>query len=301
MDSPLASISGALLGAVLLNAVVIGAWAVRSRDVLIAIGHAIPVRELVPVVAFAGTMSLVTPASSGEVLRGVVLKRRHGVPYADGAAVILVERVWAIWLMAVSAAAAAAATLLAASPVVVVACWAAAAVAAFLPSVLHLVGFRPASLAAGLVGVGPSMPVQGRRARLAALLVGADKGLASVIASPRHALHFVFVTGIVFAAYAVQLWLVLSALGAQVSIVPVWGALGLATIAGVVSALPFGLGPADVVLAILLGAQGVQPADAGAAALLLRLVATMPLGIAGTVAWVILTRERLASSEADSG
>jgi uncharacterized membrane protein YbhN (UPF0104 family) len=85
---------------------------------------------------------------------------------------------------------------------------------------------------------------------------------------------------------------VLAALGQRTSVEGAWAALGLATIAGVLSALPFGLGAADAVLAILLTAQGVPPAVAGAAALILRAVTTLPLGIAGAASssWLFAGR-----------
>ena len=106
-----------LVVVVLLNLVVIAAWAVRSERLMAAVGHPIPVRALVPVVSFANTINNLTPASSGEALRAVILRRRHGVPYGRSTAVILVERLWAIWIMAISAGAAALGTLVPASSV----------------------------------------------------------------------------------------------------------------------------------------------------------------------------------------
>ena len=89
------------------SVVVIAAWAVRSARLMAAVGHPISLLALVPIVSFANTINNLTPASSGEALRAVILRRRHGVPYGHSTAVILVERLWAIWIMAVSAGAAA--------------------------------------------------------------------------------------------------------------------------------------------------------------------------------------------------
>ena len=285
-----------LLAVVALNLVVIAAWAVRSAWLMAAVGHPLSVLALVPVVSFANTINNLTPASSGEALRAVILRRRHGVPYGRSTAVILVERLWAIWIMAMSAGAAALGTIVPASPAIVAGGWVAAVAAIFAPAVAYRMGLRPAAFVAGLLGprqgaVGDGGGAGGgRRARLAGLLRDVDANLAGILASPLVAVGFVASTGIVFATTALQLWLILGALGQEVSPIAAWAALGIATIAGVLSALPFGLGAADVVMTALLAALGVPPAAAGAAALLLRATVTLPLGLVGTASWIALNR-----------
>ncbi len=68
-----------------------------------------------------------------------------------------------------------------------------------------------------------------------------------------------------------------------------WGALGLATVAGVLSLLPFGLGATDLVLAAMLTSLGVPAAAAGAIAFGYRLVSTLPLGLLGTASYAWLS------------
>jgi hypothetical protein len=80
---------------VALNVVVIGAWAVRSERLMAAVGHPLPVTSLVPIVSFANTINNLTPASAGEAVRALILRRRHGVPYGRSTAVIVAERLWA--------------------------------------------------------------------------------------------------------------------------------------------------------------------------------------------------------------
>ncbi len=297
-----------LVVVVLLNLVVIAAWAVRSERLMAAVGHPIPVRALVPVVSFANTINNLTPASSGEALRAVILRRRHGVPYGRSTAVILVERLWAIWIMAISAGAAALGTLVPASSVLVAIGWIAAIAAIFAPAVAYRLGFRPAASVARVVeprsapaAAAPAAPV-GRRARFAALLRDVDANTAGILGAPNVALSFVVSTGVVFVVMALQLWLILVALGYDISPVAAWAALGIATIAGVLSALPFGLGAADVVLTALLAVLGVPASAAGAAALLLRVTVTLPLGLIGTASWIVLNRgpEAAASPTSDS-
>jgi uncharacterized protein (TIRG00374 family) len=115
-----------------------------------------------------------------------------------------------------------------------------------------------------------------------------DDHVARIVLDVRRSGHFVVTTALIFVCFAGQLWLVLSAFGSEIMIAGVWAAYGLSICAGVISALPFGLGAADAVLVILLVAQGVDAATAGAAAIVLRAVTTLPLGIAGTASWILL-------------
>jgi uncharacterized protein (TIRG00374 family) len=281
-----------LLAVIALNGVVIAAWAVRSERLMAAVGHPLPIAALVPIVSFANTINNLTPASSGEALRAVILRRRHDVPYGRSTAVILAERFWAVWIMAMSAGAAALGTVVPASPAVVAAGWIAAIAAIFAPGVAYRLGLRPGAFVARLVDGAEG----GRRARLATLLRDVDTSLAAILASPIVAVGFVASTAVVFTTTAVQLWLILLALGHDVSPLAAWAALGFATIAGVLSALPFGLGAADVVMTALLAVAGVPATAAAAAALLLRATVTLPLGLAGTASWIALNREPEASS-----
>jgi uncharacterized protein (TIRG00374 family) len=269
-----------------LNLVVIALWAVRSRSLMAAVGNPLGSLELVPIVSFANTINNLTPASSGEVLRAVILKQRHGVSYRNSAAVILAERMWAIGLMLVTAAAAALGTLIPAAAAAIVAAWTFAGVLAFSPSLAYRAGIRPGRVGARLATSSSSE----RLRRFGQGLTDVDDRLAAILLDPRRSVHFVLTTVVIFAVFAAQLWLVLLAFDLTLPAAGAWAAIGLATCAGVLSALPFGLGAADAVLVILLVAQGVSTPTAAAAAIVLRSVATLPLGIAGTISWVHLRR-----------
>ena len=294
---------------VVLNGVVIAMWAVRSARLMAAVGHPVPLLSLVPVVSFANTINNLTPASTGEALRAVILRRRHGVPYGPSTAVILAERFWAIWIMAVTAGAAAIGTIVPASPPLVALAWIAAIVASFAPSFTYKAGLRPISFVARVVeprapatadGKASDAPPPNRRHRLAATLRTVDESLAGIAVTPSVVTAFVLSTAAVFFTTAVQLWLILLSLGQPIPLVAAWAALGLATIAGVISALPFGLGAADVVMTGLLTILGVPPSAAAAAALLLRATVTLPLGLAGTASWIALNRGAEAKGAAGS-
>ena len=93
-----------IAAAVLLNLVIIVAWAARSSNLLTGAGRPVPVRPLIPMTAFANTINNVTPGSAGELVRLYLLRAQHGVDYTTGAAIVLIERVVAIVLLGASAA-----------------------------------------------------------------------------------------------------------------------------------------------------------------------------------------------------
>lgn len=295
--------------ALALNAAVIALWAVRSRFLMAAVGHPLRFTELVPIVSFANTINNLTPASTGEVLRAVVLKQRHAVPYTRSGAVILVERLWAIGIMGLTAAAAAVGPLLHAPAPIVTGAWAAAILGCFTPTVLYALGLRPGRLVrrflerrapavdqaaltvASELDVEEELPPgPGRGRRIATAFVELDDVLGRIVTDPAQALIFVGTTALIFLCFAVQLGLILAALQVPLALDAAWAALGLATIAGVASALPFGLGATDAVLVLLLAGAGVEAAAAGATVLLLRAVVTLPLGVAGAISWTVLSR-----------
>jgi uncharacterized protein (TIRG00374 family) len=282
-----------LVLALALNAAVILLWAIRSGSLMAAVGSPLATGTLIPVVAFANTINNLTPGSVGEVLRAAVLQRRHAVPYASSTAVILAERLWAIGIMLVTAAAAAVGTLIPASGAVFAGAWLGATVLAFVPFVGYRLGLRPART----LGTFAERFQSARLQRLGAGLAAVDDRLADIVLRPGRSVHFVIVTALIFVVFGAQLWLVLQAFRAEVPPLGVWAAYGLSICAGVISALPFGLGAADAVLVALLAAQGVPLPVAGATAILLRAVTTLPLGIAGTISWIVLGRDARNAAE----
>ncbi len=273
-----------LLVAVLLNGALALLWAVRSADLLAAAGSPVAVAPLVPMTVFANTINNLTPGSAGEVVRAWMLRVHHGVPYATGGAVIVVERFVAIAYLGASAAIVWFARPLALPGPVVVALL---SLLVILPGLLYGVGLRPlASLArlplGGILG-------SGRWARIGDGLVRMDATVAILVTHPRHLGVFALTTTLVFACYAAQLWLVAQSVGIAIDPLLCWGALGLSIVAGVLSLLPFGLGAADLVLAALLASLGVPAPAAAAIAFGYRLVSTLPLGIMGGISYAWLS------------
>jgi len=266
--------------AVLLNGLVVGLWAIRSANLLGAAGHPVARAALVPMTAFANTINNLTPGSAGEVVRAWLLRARHAVPYAAGTAVIVIERVVALAYMGASALVAWTGHVLGLPVLLVIALF---LVVAAAPAIAYGIGLRPAA-AIGAMPLGFLFGPE-RWTRLRGALVRMDTTIAGLLTDPRHLVGFAVTTALIFATYTAQLWLVAASLGVTLDPLATWGALGLATVAGVVSLLPFGLGATDAVLATLLVSMGVPASAAGAITFGYRLVATLPLGLIGAASY----------------
>lgn len=281
-----------LIAAAALCAVIPVLWARRSADLLSAAGSPVPVIPLIPMTAFANVINNVTPGSSGEIVRAYLLRAHHGVDYATSGAVILIERLGALGFLTTSGVLFWLTWIGAIPPVVTAA---ALAVLVAAPIAIYRTGVRPSRLVRALpLGrlMGPA-----RWAAASAWLARVDDTIASLLVQPLRMGTFALTTVAVFAAYTLQLVLVGRAIGVVLDPVAAWGALGLATTAGVLSLLPFGLGAADLALAALLGVAGVPPLQAAAMAFAYRLVSTLPLGVSGVIAYAFLSA-RLPAHEA---
>lgn len=271
-----------ILFATLLSALLPALWAIRSAR-LLAPGHLVPVTALIPMTTLANTINNLTPGSVGELLRLYLLRAHHSVPYVTGGAVILVERLGALGYLTLSGIVA---------WLGVVAGWPAWWVlAGFLlvavtPLVLYRLGLRPLHLFVAR----PLGSVVGRRfALIATSLSRTEEEMAELLGDPLGLATFALTSALIFATNAAQLTLVALAIGVDISPLAAWGALGLSITVGVLSLLPFGLGAADLTLVALLGILGVAPTDAAAIALGYRLVATLPVALAGVAAYAWLS------------
>jgi uncharacterized membrane protein YbhN (UPF0104 family) len=232
---------------------------------------------------FANTINNLTPGSVGELARLYLLRAYHGVDYATGGAVILIERLVSIGYLAVSAALAWLAVQ-SALPAWLLSIAAIGLVAS--PAIAYRIGLRPIAwfIAYPLRRLGGN-----RWPGAVAGLLRAETLTARLLVDPVGLLRFAVVTGLVFAVGTAQLILVAAALGVTIAPLAAWGALGLAITAGVISFLPFGLGAADLVLVTLLGTLGIEPATATAIAFGYRLVSTLPTALLGVVSYAWLS------------
>ncbi len=272
------------LAAALVSAAIPILWAVRSGDLLAATGFPVALGPLVPMTTFANAVNNVTPGSSGEILRAYLLRAHHGVDYAASGAVILIERLGALGFLTFSGVLFWLTWIGALAPPATVALLILLVVA---PSAVYRTRFRPSWLVRALpLG---RLVGHGRWARTSGWLARVDDTIAGLLRQPARMAIFALTSGVVFAAYTFQLVLVGRAVGVVLDPVAAWGALGLATTAGVLSMLPFGLGATDLALVGLLGVAGVPPLQAGAMVFGYRLVSTLPLGIGGVIAYAWLS------------
>ncbi len=279
---------GPLVLAVALNVVVVALWTLRSRLLLQHLGHGLDVGSLAMLVMFANTINGVTPASTGEVARAILLERRHGVPLVTATAVILIERFFALYLMGISVAAVVATTVIRPPTSGVILIAVAAAALAILPTIPYRLGFRPLRPLGSLVArVGRNRP---GIARLQDALLRVDDQIGVTLGTTRQIVLFVAITWAIFATYAAQFSLAARSIGVGVDLAQAWGITGSAQIVGILTAVPFGLGPADTVIALVLPSLGVTATSAAIVAILVRLVGTLPLTLLGVLSYVRLSR-----------
>lgn len=273
-----------LVVAVLLNAVVILLWSIRSADLLRAAGRPVGVRALVPMTALANTVNNITPGSVGELIRLYLLRQRHAVDYPTGAAVVAIERLVAIGYLAGSSAIAWLGHRLGLpGPAVVIAF----ALLMALPALPYRVGVRPSAIWVAL----PLGSIVGRErwSRATSTVIRIDATIESLLTDPVRLVVFSVTTGLVYVTYTAQLLLVGQATGVALEPIAAWGALGLSIVVGVISFLPFGLGATDLVLVALLAALGTGAPSAAAMVFGYRLTATLPLTLAGAASYAFLS------------
>lgn len=272
-----------LVAALLLSLLPPVLWAVRSAGLLAASGRPVSIRALIPMTTFANTINNVTPGSVGELARLYLLRAHHGVDYATGGAVILIERLVSIGYLSGSALLAWF-TVQGTLPTWLVLVAAVVLVAG--PSIAYRLRLRPIAwvLADPLRRLG-----RGRWPGVVDGLLAAEERIGRLLTDPVSLARFATVTAAIFAISAGQLVLVASSFGVSLTPLEAWGALGLSITAGVISFLPFGLGAADLALVALLGVLGVEPATAAAIAFSYRLVSTLPTALLGVASYAWLS------------
>jgi len=186
---------GLLLAALLLSLLPPILWAVRSAALLTASGHPVPILALVPLTTFANTINNLTPGSVGELARLYLLRAQHGVDYATGSAVILIERLVAIGYLSGSALLAWLAAQGALPLPFAVAAWIALLGS---PGIAYALRLRPIAwcLATPLHRLGG-----GRWPRVVAGLLAAEERVGRLLTDPLSLARFATVTTALFAFF----------------------------------------------------------------------------------------------------
>jgi len=271
-----------VLGALALNLPVIWLRALRAQLIVRHLGHRVPMRSMAPIQLVGQTSSTITPAASGDYVRAYLWRSSNGVPVRDGAAVVTFERLYSLFLLA------ALSVLLILFPRHGVIGWILVAIglgiATFAPLLFELMPTSLERWALAKLGKGRFM---GRFQEGATVMVDQFRKLmkAPLLLASTSAL-----TLINFIAMGAQLWLVMLSLAHRVPITQAVAANSTSQVAGIISTLPFGIGSQDAILVTVFAGYGVTVSLAASAAVLMRATTTIPMALAGLVAYLMVDK-----------
>lgn len=272
---------GPLAWALLLNVPIVLLRAYRAQVYTAALKHPVPMRAMVPIQLVGQTSSSLTPAASGDYVRAYLWRQSNGVPVRVGAAVVTFERLYSLGLLA------AVSVLLILLPRHGVIGWigvaAGLALATFSPMLFELL---PPNLERWVMAKVTRGPL-GRFAEGAQVML---EQIRALMRAPFVLAWTSFLTLVIFIAGGAQVWLVLYALGHVVPITQAVAASTTSQVAGIISTLPFGIGSQDAILVTAFAGYGVTLALAATVAVLVRATSTLPQGLAGLVAYLLVEK-----------
>lgn len=287
-----------LLAAVLLNVPIVLLRALRAQVALRFLGHRISLRSMIPVQLVGQTSSTVTPAASGDYVRAYMWRRAESIPVRDGAAVVTFERLYSLFLLAVVG-------------VLLITL----AGHGWLGWIAVAVGLGVATLAPAAIELAtpPALERWALRRITGGRLLGrfaegalemADN-LRRLLRSPLILIQTSAITIAVFIFSGLQVMLLLTSLGDAIGVTQAVAVYATSQVAGILSTLPFGLGAADAILVAVLSGYGVSVADSATTAVLFRAVSTLPLALAGLVAYMrvgrpVATEPAVAEAESEA-
>lgn len=272
---------GPLLWALVLNIPIVLLRAYRAQVMIARLDHPVSMRAMLPIQLVGQTSSSLTPAASGDYVRAYLWRQSGGVPLRVGAAVVTFERLYSLGLLG------AVSFLLILLPRHGVIGWvgvaAGLAAATFAPRVVEWMppGIERWALA------------KATRGRLARFAEGAQVMLEQIrllMRSPVTLARTSLLTLLIFIAGGAQVWLVLDSLGHVVPMTQAVAASTTSQVAGIVSTLPFGIGSQDAILVTVFAGYGVTVALAATLAVLLRATSTLPQGLAGLAAYLLIEK-----------
>jgi uncharacterized protein (TIRG00374 family) len=272
--------------ALLLNVPLVLVRALRAQLVVQRLGHRLTLLRMLPVQLLGQTSSSLSPAASGDLVRAYLWRRHEGVPVRDGVAAVVFERVLGLLLLLAATAALLLALHLPPQAGAVV-----ALTVLLVPPALFWAAARlPESIERALLGRLGRLPVAGR---LAEQLLAALAQLRVLAGTAGLLARSTVLTLIGFSLSGLQVWLLVTGLGFGIPFGVAVGSSAASEVAGILSTLPFGLGPADVIVVTLLAKVGVAVTAAASVAVLMRAVTTLPMALAGLAAYLILERARV--------
>ncbi|MEX1254419.1 MAG: lysylphosphatidylglycerol synthase transmembrane domain-containing protein [Dehalococcoidia bacterium] len=272
------------IGAVLLTVPVLLLVTLRGMLILQRQGHRVPFLPLMPIAILGNVVGSLTPAAAGDLLRTPFFKDRHHIPYRDGLAAVVYERGFSLFVLGVSTGAAAAWMGLPVPAAVAVTLVCAGTLLVAPPvGAIVLEWLRPWWPAGEEASQGTSF------LRRALATVGDSlESLQALLRDGAATAAAALLTLLIFALMAVQTWLVVRALGLSLSPAEAYTALGASMLAGILTFLPLGLGTFDATFAAVVGAAEGGFSAGAAAAVLLRVTVTLPMGIAAFLSYIYL-------------
>lgn len=273
-----------------LNVAVVGLRSWRAGLVLRRLGHQVPFTRMLAVQLVGQVSSTLTPAASGDFLRAWLWRRDDSVPLAAGAATVVFERLFSFGLLVALAA------LLVAFPRLGPLGWALVALGLAAATLAPFPLSRPSPrIDRRLEAVISRLPwVGGSSDRVLQALAE----LRQVLASRRVLVKASLATVAVYGISGFQLWILAGALGHDSSITQMVATYAISQVGGILSTLPFGLGPADLLAVGAMARYGVDVSMAAAVVLLSRVLTTVPMALAALPAYLLLGRPSPIGREA---
>jgi uncharacterized membrane protein YbhN (UPF0104 family) len=259
----------------------------RSLLVFRRLGFKVPFSVLGPTTVLGFVAGGLTPAASGELLRAGALRSRAGVPVETTVAVVAYERILSLYLMAASAALVFAVMRLPSSG---------ALVAVPAGGAALLLPWPAARLAGRLFSNREVRQGRGLARRLIGYVASVLTQIRSLLDSPGLLLGWSAVTIAMFGVIAAQYWILARGVAGGVSYGEAWVALGISTVAAVLSLVPFGAGVLDASLAASLHRFGTTLEQGGGVAVLVRATVTLPL-VFGAFACYLYLQSAMRRSE----
>ncbi len=236
----------------------------------------VPFREMGAITIFGFSLSSVTPAGAGDLLRVAAL-RPYGVVARDSVSIVVFERTLDVLVMLALLGIALLVTL---APSLI----ASVAILAFacISGLLMLLWWRRPPSPGSLERFLPAFASR--------LLPGART--TEALLAPSTLFASLLLTALVFGFEALRPWLVIRALGLDVGIFAAWAIFTLALLSGLATLLPLGLGSWETAGVWAFSLYGFDMNTGAAGVVLLRAGVTLPTLLAGFVSLILLRRIR---------
>lgn len=262
-----------LLAACALNAPNLHLKVVRTQVIARLSGHRYSTRAAWRAMLPSLFLGMVTPGRVGDALRIQYLRRDVGVGYADGLAMVVIDRLCDLYVLAAFVALAAARFAALLEGTLGFVTWVGVGGTVLLPLLLLVPG--PADRALAFLA---------QRFPLGAEASARFLGVLRALMVPRLA-WAVPLTIAAFAVNYLQGWLVAKALGLPLAYVDVVHLMAVASLLGLLPISISGAGVREAFLALVFPALGLAPEGGVAFGILLFAVIYVACSVAGLVAW----------------